>query len=172
MKEIIANLKAQGANGILSLPLRPGKSYTVIGGPSTNRLPDAIFVKMAAELPFPCEIDIPTEDFQTPDKHLLDAGLIAATRAIIQGRPLYVGCMAGRGRTGLFLAVLAKAFDIENPVEYVRENYYSHAVETSSQYKFVSEYKIPAEVTKMLFWARLRSYFTFKSTLTNLSSVL
>ena len=172
MQEIIKQIKTQGANGILPLAIRPGKDYVVIGGPSNKRIKAATFVKMAAELPFACEIDIPTEDFQTPEKHLLDAGLIQAVRAIVAGKPVYVGCMAGRGRTGLFLAVLAKAFDIENPVEYVRANYYNHAVETRSQYQFVTNYRIPAEVTKMLFWARLKSYFTFKTTLTNLKGVL
>ena len=160
-------------NGALSLPLSGGKFYTVWGGPSSRAHKDSVFVKMAKELPYPCQIDIPTEDFSTPNKLLLDAGLQKAVQAILAGKPVYVGCMAGRGRTGLFLAILAKAFGIRNPVEYVRENYYPHAVETAGQYKFVKDYQIPEGVLTMIQYQRFWSWVLFwKKDLTkNLISV-
>jgi hypothetical protein len=157
--------------GTLTLTLRHGKNYTVIGGPYTERTEGTIGVKMAAEINRTYDINIPTVDFKTPAIKDLDAGLIAAVQALTAGHALYVGCMAGRGRTGLFMAVIAKALGHENPVEYVRANYYSHAVETDAQYKFVTNYQIPAEVKKILYWAKFWSYFTFKSNLTNLKTV-
>ena len=43
--------------------------------------------------------------------------------------------MGGWGRTGLFLALLAKVCGVENPVTYVRENYSPRAVETTDQHR-------------------------------------
>lgn len=156
-------------NGHLELPLRGKKHYIVFGGPFTEAPRDTmVSVKMAAEIKLPCDISIPTPDFQVPPKDVLDKGLLEAVKAITKGKPLYAGCMAGRGRTGLFLSILAKAFGIEKPVEFVREHYYSHAVETRGQYDFVMNYEIPAEVLKELKWARFISHFRLKTCLTNL----
>lgn len=157
-------------NGHLELPLRGKKHYVAFGGPFIEKPKDQGFVgvKMAAEIRVPCEIDIPTPDFQVPPKDVLDKGLLEAVKAVIKGDKVYVGCMAGRGRTGLFLSILVKAFGVEKPVEFVREHYYSHAVETRGQYDFVTNYEIPAEVLKELKWARFISYFRLKNCLTNL----
>jgi hypothetical protein len=152
--------------GTLNLNLRPGKEYTVIGGPYKDRSEGTVGVRMAIEIQRPCDIDIGTVDFSTPDPDKLRVGLIRAVEHLTAGRPLYVGCYAGKGRTGLFMAVLAKAMGIENPVEYVRANYYPHAVETPEQYQYVTDFPIPLEVQKTLFWARFWSYFTFKKNLT------
>jgi hypothetical protein len=125
-------------------------------------------VKMAQEIKFrprvpgidyPVEISIPTEDYKTPDPKQLKAGLKQAVKQILNGRPVYVGCMGGRGRTGLFMAVLAKAFGVANPVEYVRANYYHHAVETKPQYQFVTDFKIPYTVRAAIAVARFTAMF-------------
>lgn len=163
--------------GTLILPLRKGREFTVIGGPFTmhqDRYAMCIGVKMAAEINRQCDINIPTIDFSVPSLEHLDVGLERAVDAILNGKPVYVGCMAGRGRTGLFMSILAKSFGIERPVEYVRANYYSHAVETPEQYDFVMGYKIPEVVQRRIKLARLLSYVTFwrKNPLTNLSAVL
>lgn len=156
-------------NGHMVLPLRGKKFYVVYGGPYRSRPTntDTIGVKMAAEIDRPVDVDIPTVDFSTPPKHLLDAGLIKAVKYMVKGEVLYVGCMAGQGRTGLFLAILAKAFGIKNPVEYVRGHYYAHAVETPEQYNFISNYEIPQEVVRELRWAKFFSVFKLKKCLTN-----
>lgn len=158
--------------GTLNFNLRPGKEYTVIGGPYKDRIDGTIGVRMAIEIQRPCDIDIGTVDFSTPDPDKLRVGLIRAVQHLTAGRPLYVGCYAGKGRTGLFMACLAKCLGYEHPVEHVRENYYSHAVETPEQYQFVTDFVVPDEVKKILFWARIWSYFTFKNNLTNLPIVL
>jgi predicted alternative tryptophan synthase beta-subunit len=140
-------------NGSLTLPLNFRQSFTIWGGPYRDKPYTMLGVKVAKDTnleKFPAYVYIPTEDFRTPNVHLLNAGLSQAVMKILDGSPLYVGCGAGIGRTGLFLAVVAKAFGIENPVEYVREHYYSKAVETKDQCKFITEYEIPQEVKDMI----------------------
>lgn len=160
-------------NGKLLLPIKTGKFFTVIGGAYKARpLEGTVNLKLAKEIKAPFDINIPIEDFCVPEKEDMDKGLESAVRAITKGQCLYVGCMAGRGRTGLFLAVLAKAFGIDKPVEYVRATYYSHAVETHEQFQYVSDYEIPKSVKRMLVWAKMRAYFSFKKSLTNTGTVL
>jgi protein-tyrosine phosphatase len=116
-------------------------------------------VKMAEEIEAPCNVDIPTRDYDTPSLKKLDAGLKRTVKAILAGKQVYIGCMGGMGRTGLFLAILAKAFGVEAPVEYVRKHYYKHAVETKEQYRFVREYQIPASIRLSIGIHRLLSQF-------------
>lgn len=153
--------------GTLKLPIRGDKFFEVVGGPFIECPDNMVGVKMAAEIKRPCHINIPTEDFSVPKLSELDVGLILAVQSIVRGQPVYVGCMAGRGRTGLFLAILAKAFGVEDPVGFVRKHYYRHAVETAAQKIFVSDYEVPAKVKRAIKIARFKSYFTFRTRLTN-----
>jgi hypothetical protein len=156
---------------VLSLPFLPTKHFTVTGGPSQNCDIDSYtFVKMAKEINLPCDISIPTRDFSVPEISVLNSGLIEAVRLVTRGEPVWVGCRAGRGRTGLFMAILAKAFGIRNPVEYVRANYFAHAVETEEQYAFVTTYQIPKAVQDLILQAKGRAFWTlpWATNLTNL----
>ena len=47
--------------------------------------------------------------------------------------PVYVGCAAGLGRTGTFLAALARLAGIDDGVAWTRANYDPRAVETAEQ---------------------------------------
>lgn len=147
--------KNRSINGTLPLPMPWGSRFEVTGGRSHGRPEDMFFVKMAGEIAVPCDVDIPTRDFDTPPLRLLNMGLAAAVTAILRERPVYVGCMGGIGRTGLFLAILAKAWGVEDPVAYVREHYLGHAVETKQQQQFVAEYEVPVGVTAAIKTARL-----------------
>lgn len=155
--------------GQLILPLTSRAFYTVTGGPSHEAKDyDMVFVKMAKEISIPCDISIPTRDFDVPAQEDLTKGLAEAVDAVLAGKALYVGCMAGRGRTGLFMAILARSFGVQNPVEYVRKNYFPHAVETKEQYQFVMDFEIPFSVTRRIARARMFSYLTFwRKSLTN-----
>lgn len=148
-------------NGKLLLPLRKNKHFTVFGGPYADRPVSMYGLKLAKEIDLPCDIDLPIIDFSVPKKAAMDAALAAAVDQITQGLPLYVGCMAGRGRTGLFLAVLAKAFGVKSPVPYVRRKYFEHAVESPEQYKFVTRYRVPPEIKKAIRRMKIMSYFGF-----------
>jgi hypothetical protein len=153
--------------GKLKLPLPFGRYFEITGGPYAEAPDTMVGVKMAREINFEADVSIPTIDFKTPPPELLADGLTKAVELLVEGEPLYVGCMGGKGRTGLFLSVLAKAWGIPNPVEYVRENYYNHAVETKEQYKFVTEFPIPTEVTRAIQSAKFWSFFRFRFNLTN-----
>ena len=152
--------------GSLKLPLPLFKFYTVYGGPYRSKPEGVCGVRVAAEIHAPAEVVVPIRDFSIPPKGSMDRGVIEAVRMILSGQPVYVGCMGGKGRTGLFLAVLAKAWGVNKPVEYVRANYYPHAVETKEQYQFVDCYRVPVEATDMVRKERLISLFRFRRSLT------
>jgi hypothetical protein len=141
-------------NGHLILPLKGTKHYIVWGGPYRSmptEFVNLIGVKLAPEIfELRAVIDFPIRDFSVPSVSSTDAQLPQIVRAILSGAPVYFGCMGGRGRTGLVLALVAKAFGIQNPVEFVRENYFHHAVETRDQYQFVKGYRIPDEVLELV----------------------
>jgi hypothetical protein len=97
---------------------------------------------------------LPIVDFEVPNpnqRKLVEDTLFRALKAAIDGKQVYVGCMGGVGRTGLFMGLLAKAANISNPVSYVRANYDSHAVETKEQRKYVETFDV-APLQRRLFW--------------------
>lgn len=111
--------------------------------PTTRRL---IGVKMAAEIDHPCHIDIPTQDFSIPDSNDMQEGMYMALLKMSKGNDIYVGCMGGIGRTGLFMGCLAKILidyhegsylGFTDPVNMVRSLYKGHAIETDEQQAFV-----------------------------------
>lgn len=175
-KIILYFLEAElGTNGIvkkyghgsLPLPINSFQSFRVYGGPYAERPNFMAGVKLAAEISASCTVSVPTRDFSTPSKEDVDRGLWEAVQLILLGRRVYVGCKGGQGRTGLFLALLAKAFGIQDPVDYVRKHYMAHAVETKQQEAFVAEYQVPQNVVSSIKKATRFSWLKFwKSNLT------
>lgn len=153
-------------NGSLILPLSDTQYFTVFGGPYALKPSHMSGVRMARELNLPADVVVPTQDFSVPNKEELEEGLDRAVTLMLLGRPVYIGCMGGIGRTGLFMAVLAKAFGITDPVAYVRKNYMPHAVETQAQKRFVAEFVIPNWTRKKLQLARVLFAFSKKKHLT------
>ena len=98
--------------GSLRLPLYFGRYHTVFGGPYLDRPTGMVGVKLAREITAPHMVSVPIKDFSVPLQKDLDFGLGLAVANILDGDPVYAGCMGGKGRTGLFLAVLAKAFGV------------------------------------------------------------
>lgn len=82
------------------------------------------------------DVHVPTRDFGTPDPTLARDAAMVVFAAVLEGAPVYVGCTAGLGRTGTFLALLAGLAGAEDPVEYVRAYYDARAVETEKQELF------------------------------------
>jgi hypothetical protein len=166
------------------MPIKLGHSrFNLIGGSYHHKPPEDFGVKMAAEIRKPCDVNIPTIDFSTPDRDILLAGMRSTIIALYKNKKVYVGCMAGRGRTGLFMACmvkLAQSYQIDvmtsatlyslEPIKYVRKHYYPHAVETADQELFVlglpvlSLYKLVRYLDNIPFFAHLPvpviNYFT------------
>lgn len=84
-------------------------------------------------------IHLPIPDFSIPDRAELDQAVEQAIDLAKQGKNIAVHCSAGIGRTGLFMAEMAKqamGMPGEEAVRWVRK-YVPHAVETEEQVRFV-----------------------------------
>lgn len=81
-------------------------------------------------------------DFSVPPPSMaqeVSDALMATIAALFDGEAVYIGCMGGIGRTGMFMALLVKAtMPHVDPVEYVRENYLGSAVETREQQDYIA----------------------------------
>src|SRR5271166_4838953 len=96
-----------GAKG--KFPLRLGHiKADIVGGPYRLKPSNYYGIKMAEEINSDCVISIPTRDFDVPDTGRLIAGLYCGITLAQQRAPLWVGCMGGIGRTGLYFGALAK----------------------------------------------------------------
>ena len=116
-----------------------GKAYRLIHGGGYHHRPTNMFgVKMAKEINAPCDVDIPTVDFSIPPEQAMRDGIKKTLWQITLNKPVLVGCYGGIGRTGLFLGVLVRVLGEKDPVKYVREHYYAHAIETQQQQDFVN----------------------------------
>jgi len=89
------------------------------------------------------DVVLPIQDFQVPaDGAAVAVAIKGALEAALTGKDVYVGCMGGYGRTGLFLALIAKAAGVSRPIAFVRRNYCSHAVETRDQANYIRRFNV------------------------------
>lgn len=90
-------------------------------------------------------IQFPIPDFDTPeDQNQLEHHLQQVLRMANNGEHIAVHCFAGRGRTGFFLALLARhimGVDGKTAITYLRR--FFPAVETAAQEQLVITYRIP-----------------------------
>jgi hypothetical protein len=131
------------------LPLMvAGQAVTITGGPF-DAIPDGAYgvcLEVAAEKAWLADVLLPTADFGLPDAAALQAAVATVLRQLETepGRPVHVGCRAGVGRTGLFMACLAKAAGVEgDPLAYVRAHYLAHAAETPAQEAMARGFRWP-----------------------------
>ena len=122
-----------------TLPLMvAGRAVTITGGPF-DAIPDGAFgvcLEMAAVKAWLADVALPTPDFGLPEPEALRraVGAVLAQLEAEPARPVHVGCRAGVGRTGLFMACLARAAGVEgDALDYVRRHYLAHAAETEAQ---------------------------------------
>ena len=117
----------------------------IYGGPYSKKPRHMIGVKLAPEVPGNANYIVPIRDFGVPtDLTNLNYTVAKVLHLLADNeRPVYVGCYGGQGRTGLFLALVAKATGVGDPVAYVRENFNPKAVETEAQEEYVDMYESP-----------------------------
>lgn len=138
-----------------TFPLRLGNlKADLYGGPYKNKPKEFYGIKMAEEINADCVISIPTADYCVPDTGRLLAGLYCGIALAQNQCPIWVGCMGGIGRTGLYFAALAKVMAryqkltkqkvTIDPVRYVRKHYMPHAVETVEQVQWVKDLNVDA----------------------------
>ncbi len=61
--------------------------------------------------------------------------------AILDGKKVFIGCIGGHGRTGTILAILVKEMmGVDDAITYVRNNYCSKAVESSTQVDWLNKH--------------------------------
>lgn len=124
-----------------------GKGNVLLaGGPYRKRPSELAGVKMAEEIDAPWDVSIPTRDFSVPDQADMIRGLWQSLWILRRRKALYVGCMGGVGRTGLFMAVMYRLLtgvEGEGAIIKVRAEYKPHAVETDEQKRWVSEFEFP-----------------------------
>lgn len=147
-------------NGIMMLHAL-GKGFWVYGGRTAARPADVESVCMLEVRPTKgphIRVHIPTEDFQTPDPTVVAQYLPDVLRVLTHDRELYVCCMGGWGRTGLMLAIIAKAWGIKDPVTFMRSHYSEKGIETSAQEEYVAAYKVPWALKARLNWWKLRAF--------------
>lgn len=99
---------------------------------------DFLTINLMAEHPLDCDIYFPIKDYDIPSdsnavKEVLD-------QILKTDKSIYMGCFGGVGRTGLMMSCLLKYIGHSNPIDEVRQQYSSHAVETSEQKQFVEQF--------------------------------
>lgn len=91
---------------------------------------------------------VPIPDFGVPRSAGFSMQVSRVVAAARQGRTVAVHCHGGRGRTGLFLACMAKqvkGMPADQAIQWVRE-YIPEAVETPEQVRFIQNYPREARV--------------------------
>ena len=163
----MVNIKAIGANGVLPVKLGFNGAYfdfEIIGGPFDAYRPgvnaDFGVCVRAERVPKTADVHLPIHDFDVPrDQSEVDIAIEDTFGALLAGKRVYVGCMGGWGRTGLFLALLAKVAGVADPVGYVRANYTPRAVETKEQMAYVHDFDV-LPLQSRLIWTAWRRRWT------------
>ena len=100
-------------------------------------------VLLAKEIDKGYRVKGPIKDFSVPPVAETEEALRQTIWAMARNAPVYIGCMGGLGRTGLFLSLLVKTLGVsDQPIKWVRQQYQSRAVETSAQEVFVHKFDV------------------------------
>ena len=158
-----AVIRIEGSNGMLRLPRRWLGLFpeAVVHGGPFRHAPDGMSGVCLLEqahglLERDLDLHLPIQDFSTPSD---DAAVAEALKhlfaQLLRDRPVYVGCAGGWGRTGLFLALVAKVAGEARPVAFVRQRYSPRAIETAEQEAYVESFDV-VSLQKWLRWAAVK----------------
>lgn len=157
-------------NGMLPLHLGwlyGNHDFSITAGPYLAKTDREFGVCLREEVPIGMDADVhlPIADFSVPavaDLDEVNEAVFQTMHKAMLGREVYVGCMGGWGRTGMFLSLCAKVAGskvhnwkdqlVVDPVAYVRAKYTNRAVETGEQEDYVEGYD-PWPVRWRLMWA-------------------
>jgi len=124
----------------------------VMAGPYSEKPKDSPGIKLAAEMKAKYMVDCPIKDFGIPNTKLVESALLSTIVLMKGGLIPFVGCGWGRGRTGLFVALLIKVahestrrwwdFRTVDYVSKARAMYRPEAVETKAQEEFVRDFDV------------------------------
>ena len=133
-----------------------GRDRRITGGPFGNWSGEGIGLCLDPANPKRGEATLALDlaDFAAPTQAQLHdtlAALLAGMRDA-PDTPVYIGCKAGLGRTGTFIAALAKLAGHDDPVAWTRRHYRAEAVETEAQAEAVAALD-PGQV-----WAAWRAH--------------
>jgi len=151
--------KSKNVQSIGRIPTNEAKSFGILfpwgvapimAGPYSEKPKDSPGIKLAAEMKAPYMVDCPIKDFGIPNSKMIESALLSTIVLMKGGLIPFVGCGWGRGRTGLFLALLIKVAHQSTrhwwefrKVDYVgmtRRKYRPEAVETKQQEQFVRDF--------------------------------
>lgn len=125
-----------------------GAERRIIGGPFDGFSGPAIGVCLEARSRMAAAADvlIDVPDYTAPTQAQLTDGLVRTLRLMRDAPdlPVYVGCAAGLGRTGTFIAALARMAGIDDAVAWTRAIYDPRAVETAAQEAAVAALDVDA----------------------------
>jgi protein-tyrosine phosphatase len=88
-------------------------------------------------------IHLPIPDFDVPTQEALSAAVEAALARACAGQNIAVHCYAGYGRTGLFMACMARrvlGMSAEKAIEWVR-SFVPTSIEAPEQVKVVKDFR-------------------------------
>ena len=151
----------KGANGSLPLPRRWLGLFPrslVHGGPFRHAPAAMSGLCLLEAPPVLAQHDhMPIEDFHVPENAArVEAALKGVFTELLRGRPVYVGCAGGWGRTGLMLSLIAKVAGEAKPIAYVRKHYTPRAVETEALERYVADFDV-RPLQRWLRFAALRN---------------
>jgi protein-tyrosine phosphatase len=143
-----------GTNGVLEMEVC-GRIVYVVGGPYINRPKELLGFDLRDGEAFNRETfyRLPIKDFSVPTVEEMARACFYAENSLALFRVIYVGCTAGIGRTGLFMACLylynrvketKGKFSVktapEDVINLVRRDYYARAIETKRQEEFIADF--------------------------------
>lgn len=150
-----------------------GDELIIYGGPYANKPLSMVGVCVAMELHnLPAAVKVPIRDFKTPSQEEAYTAVAQTLMLALGGASVYVGCMGGRGRTGLLLALVTKTvFELngtdDDPVQFVRDYYNPHAVETDAQEAFVEDFDVAPLVDWLEQTLQIKSYVPVEKPVTS-----
>lgn len=133
-----------------------GRERVIQGGPFDDFQPPAIGVclEMRSAKIAEAALVLPVADFAAPSAAVLAAAMrdLIGLMVAAPDLPVYIGCRAGIGRTGMLIATLAKLAGESDPVGWVRVHYHQDAVETLAQSAAVAAFDVASIRVAGLTW--------------------